>query len=419
MSRLRANEVLDKAGFGPFLASEGMNIPVGKDITYVNGVTTFDEEILTTRTINVNRINISDNAGTNNVWTEGRLGLEDDASLYFGDSDDLRLHHDGTAGVSNITSDLLVLRAKTGLEDPYITCTQGGSVQLRYDGTPRFETTSTGVAVSGVTTSTAGWAGTTSSADVLGGIVMPFTCGINGRVGLPPVQTTLIFGGSEYSAGDNHEGVTMPHAGKLYAVTLHAEDAIGNLTLSDRIDLVIGNLPQPLKFIKDLFDGTLFATIADFINLDIDWETFKTNAVDAVSGIVDGFADLVKGPVNLIIEALNSVLASISFSKTFENPITGTPYTFSFDLSEMQIPMLAKGGIVTGPTLAMIGEAGPEAVVPLDGKNAPGGQTFNITVNPSGITDRSDKREMARQIGNLIQQEVSRALGGTTMRGRM
>ena len=81
--------------------------------------------------------------------------------------------------------------------------------------------------------------------------------------------------------------------------------------------------------------------------------------------------------------------------------------------------MLAKGGIVNGPTLAMIGEAGPEAVVPLDGKNAPGGQTFNITVNPTGITDRSDKREMAREIGNLIQQEVSRALGGTTMRGRM
>lgn len=232
MSRLRANEVLDKAGFGPFLASEGMNVPVGKDITYVNGVTTFDEEILTTRTINVNRINISDNAGTLNVWSEGRLGLEDDASLYFGDSDDLRLHHDGTAGVSNIAADSLVLRAKTGLEDPYITCTQHSSVQLRYAGTPRFETTSTGVAVSGVTTSTAGWAGTTSSANVLGGIVMPFTCGINGRVGLPPVQTTLIFGGSEYSAGDNHEGVTMPHAGKLYAVTLHAEDAIGNLTLS-------------------------------------------------------------------------------------------------------------------------------------------------------------------------------------------
>ena len=197
------------------------------------------------------------------------------------------------------------------------------------------------------------------------------------------------------------------------------EGVFSNLTLSDRIDLVIDNLPQPLKFIKDLFDGALFATIADFINLDIDWETFKTNAIDAVSGIVDGFADLVKGPVNMVIEALNSVFASLNFSETFENPITGTQYTFGMDLSNWQIPMLAKGGIVTGPTLAMIGEAGPEAVVPLDGKNAPGGQTFNITINPSGITDRTDKREMARQIGNMIQQEVSRALGGTTMRGRM
>ena len=196
------------------------------------------------------------------------------------------------------------------------------------------------------------------------------------------------------------------------------EGAFGNLTLSDRIDLVIGDLPQPLKFIKDLFDGTLFATIADFINLDIDWETFKTNAIDAVSGIVDGFADLVKGPINLVIEALNSVFSSIKYSQTIDLPGLD-PYTVGIDLTDLQIPMLAKGGIVTGPTLAMIGEAGPEAVVPLDGKNAPGGQTFNITVNPSGITDRSDKREMAREIGNLIQQEVSRALGGTTMRGRM
>ena len=196
------------------------------------------------------------------------------------------------------------------------------------------------------------------------------------------------------------------------------EGAFGNLTLSDRIDLVIGDLPQPLKFIKDLFDGTLFATIADFINLDIDWETFKTNAIDAVSGIVDGFADLVKGPINLVIEALNAVFSSIKYSQTIDLPGLD-PYTVGIDLTDLQIPMLAKGGIVNGPTLAMIGEAGPEAVVPLDGKNAPGGQTFNITVNPTGITDRSDKREMAREIGNLIQQEVSRALGGTTMRGRM
>jgi hypothetical protein len=38
---------------------------------------------------------------------------------------------------------------------------------------------------------------------------------------------------------------------------------------------------------------------------------------------------------------------------------------------------LAEGGIVTGPTLAVVGEAGPEAVVPLSKM----GQMGNITIN--------------------------------------
>jgi hypothetical protein len=45
------------------------------------------------------------------------------------------------------------------------------------------------------------------------------------------------------------------------------------------------------------------------------------------------------------------------------------------------IPGLADGGIVTGPTLAMIGEAGPEAVVPLDRMRGFGG---GVTVNING-----------------------------------
>lgn len=46
--------------------------------------------------------------------------------------------------------------------------------------------------------------------------------------------------------------------------------------------------------------------------------------------------------------------------------------------------MLAAGGIVTRPTLAMIGEAGAEAVIPLTGRNAGmgmGGVTNYITIN--------------------------------------
>ena len=42
----------------------------------------------------------------------------------------------------------------------------------------------------------------------------------------------------------------------------------------------------------------------------------------------------------------------------------------------------AKGGIVTGPTLGLIGEQGPEAVIPLNQMGSMGGT--NVTVNVSG-----------------------------------
>ena len=44
----------------------------------------------------------------------------------------------------------------------------------------------------------------------------------------------------------------------------------------------------------------------------------------------------------------------------------------------LSIPAMANGGIVTSPTLALIGEAGPEAVVPLNRANGMGGVTINV-----------------------------------------
>ena len=54
----------------------------------------------------------------------------------------------------------------------------------------------------------------------------------------------------------------------------------------------------------------------------------------------------------------------------------------SFGIDLPTIPMLAEGGIVTKPTLAMIGEAGAEAVVPLSRGGFGGG--INVTVNVGG-----------------------------------
>jgi len=44
----------------------------------------------------------------------------------------------------------------------------------------------------------------------------------------------------------------------------------------------------------------------------------------------------------------------------------------------LNVPRMAAGGIVTSPTLALIGEAGPEAVVPLSKMGAMGGVTINV-----------------------------------------
>tara|TARA_R100001163_G_scaffold25194_1_gene20731 strand:- start:26411 stop:27283 length:873 start_codon:yes stop_codon:yes gene_type:complete len=41
-------------------------------------------------------------------------------------------------------------------------------------------------------------------------------------------------------------------------------------------------------------------------------------------------------------------------------------------------------------------------------------QYFTMNINISGVTDRSDKREIAREMSELMQEEVARALGGTT-----
>lgn len=78
------------------------------------------------------------------------------------------------------------------------------------------------------------------------------------------------------------------------------------------------------------------------------------------------------GGLNKIIEGLNDLLEfkiSLPFGKSFTVDAPDIP----------QIPKLAKGGIVTAPTLAMIGEGRePEAVIPLSKLDAMGGNTFVI-----------------------------------------
>ncbi len=123
--------------------------------------------------------------------------------------------------------------------------------------------------------------------------------------------------------------------------------------------------------------------------------------------IFDPLYNGMKAVLNGIIGIWNRLDFAIDITVPDWVPIVGGR---GFKVADIfpDIPMLAKGGIVTSPTLAMIGEAGPEAVVPLN-QSGGFGNTYNITVNGA-----VDSEGTARQIVNLLNNSFYRGTGGAT-----
>ena len=101
-------------------------------------------------------------------------------------------------------------------------------------------------------------------------------------------------------------------------------------------------------------------------------KTGVTASVDFIKGYLNTVLDFYKTIFNGIAKLWNSSIGKLSFEVPSWVPGLGGK-----GFSVPKIPLLADGGIVTGPTLAMIGERGPEAVIPLNR----GGVGGNITVN--------------------------------------
>ena len=103
------------------------------------------------------------------------------------------------------------------------------------------------------------------------------------------------------------------------------------------------------------------------------------------------FEDFRKGVnflINNVIRNINAVIRGLNLLPKVNIPTIGYvgdesgPKLSGADISRFQgIPAMAQGGIVSSPTLALIGEAGPEAVVPLDRMGSMGGNTVTINVN--------------------------------------
>jgi hypothetical protein len=114
---------------------------------------------------------------------------------------------------------------------------------------------------------------------------------------------------------------------------------------------------------------------------------------DGLTTYFSGVYNIFKTLFNAIAKLWNNTIGALSFSVPDWVPGLGGK---GFDVPN--IPMLADGGIVTGPTLAMIGESGPEAVIPLSGR---GGGMGNYTININGGLNSS--AEIGTAVVNAIR----------------
>ena len=100
-----------------------------------------------------------------------------------------------------------------------------------------------------------------------------------------------------------------------------------------------------------------------------------TTTADVITGVVSGVVNAFRTIYNAFADFWNSI--DITFPQ-IDVPFFGVIGGFSIGLPD--IPRLAQGGIVTRPTLALIGESGPEAVIPL-GSSQTAGVTNYFTYN--------------------------------------
>lgn len=152
------------------------------------------------------------------------------------------------------------------------------------------------------------------------------------------------------------------------------------------------------------------------------WEGIKkvgSAVADFIGGIFEKKIQVVKGIINGVIELINGAIGAINKLKV-DIPDWVPKYGGStFGVNIPKIPTLAEGGVVNEATLAMIGEAGKEVVMPLENNTGwidkladkisakSGGKTTHNTFNY-----KFEKMETSRHALHKANLETKRMLIG-------
>ena len=161
---------------------------------------------------------------------------------------------------------------------------------------------------------------------------------------------------------------------KLIGVFIEIGNMFSKWLIQKILDLVTGLPDQIIEFLTGIAQ--------DIINL----------GKDIGQWIIDGLVAAIKAAAGAVLSAVKSIIPDVgSMVGGIASGIGGAVKGFLG---------LAEGGIVTKPTLAVVGEAGAEAVIPLDKAGSLGGTTINLTVNAGMGTDGA---EVGQQIVTSLQ----------------
>jgi uncharacterized protein YoxC len=168
------------------------------------------------------------------------------------------------------------------------------------------------------------------------------------------------------------------------------------------------------KVIQDVASGisTTFNGIVEFIvgTFTGNWGQAWQGVVDTFEGIFKTLEAVAKAPMNGVIALINGVITAINDmiaalnSLKFDFPdwvpkLGGK--SFGLHLSPINpVPYLATGGIIDSPTLAMVGESGKEAVMPLENNT---GWIKDLAGQIAGMIGTSNSQvSTTQQSGDII-----------------
>jgi hypothetical protein len=136
-------------------------------------------------------------------------------------------------------------------------------------------------------------------------------------------------------------------------------------TFSVVFNTIVDIVGTCIALVSDILEGVIqvIGGIIDFIVgvFTGNWRKAWQGVIDIFYGIFKGLAGLIKAPLNLVIDLVNAAIGGINTMIVKINKVPGVNVP-----SIPEIPKLARGGIVDSATLSIIGEAGKEAVVPLE-----------------------------------------------------